>query len=208
MVEVHDQIRDKTGHQVALLDLFQYPTVRSLAGHIEHCAAVAKSGSVAMNRGKMRQELAARQNALRQLRHKTEMSAEDTIELTPDIAIIGYSARFPGAENAGRFWENLRLGVESIRSFSVAELESVGAGSGGPARSRLRPRRRAAGEDLDGFDAGFFGIHARGRAAISGSAAAVVPWSARGRRWSMRGMRRGRSRVRRGCLRGRGRTRI
>ena len=65
MVEVHDQLRDKTGHTVALLDLFQYPTVRSLAQHIEQRAAEATNGSAAMNRGRMRHQLAARQNALR-----------------------------------------------------------------------------------------------------------------------------------------------
>jgi acyl carrier protein len=72
MVEVHDQLRDKTGHNVALLDLFQYPTVRSLAQHIEQRAAEAGNGeaSAAMNRGKMRQQLAARQNALRQSLNK------------------------------------------------------------------------------------------------------------------------------------------
>ena len=64
MVEVHDQLRDKTGHTVALLDLFQYPTVRSLARHIEQRATEAGNGNAAMNRGKMR--LAARQNAMRQ----------------------------------------------------------------------------------------------------------------------------------------------
>jgi amino acid adenylation domain-containing protein len=63
MVEVHDQLRDKTGTQVALLDLFQFPTVRSLAQHMQKGQ---KEGAPAsgMNRGKMRQQLAARQNKL------------------------------------------------------------------------------------------------------------------------------------------------
>jgi acyl-coenzyme A synthetase/AMP-(fatty) acid ligase/acyl carrier protein len=65
MVEVHDQIRDKTGHQVALLDLFQYPTVRSLAQHIGHRANLKTGGATALNRGKLRQQLAIRQKPLR-----------------------------------------------------------------------------------------------------------------------------------------------
>jgi amino acid adenylation domain-containing protein len=64
MVEVHDQLRDKTGLQVALLDLFQYPTVRSLARYLQKEDAT-RSGSTGSNRGRMRQQLAARQNALR-----------------------------------------------------------------------------------------------------------------------------------------------
>jgi len=65
MVEVHDQIRDKTGHQVALLDLFQYPTVRSLALHLGQNTLTKTGGAIGLNRGKLRQQLAARQNTLR-----------------------------------------------------------------------------------------------------------------------------------------------
>ena len=48
------------------------------------------------------------------------MNDEVAIESSSDIAIIGYAARFPGAENATQYWENLVHGVESIRiSFIV-----------------------------------------------------------------------------------------
>jgi hypothetical protein len=61
---VHDQLRDKTEHKVALLDLFQYPTVRSLAEHLQRPARkLTDSGGLA--RGKLR--LAARQGAVRNL---------------------------------------------------------------------------------------------------------------------------------------------
>src|SRR5277367_2781737 len=88
------------------------------------------------------------------------MNPEDSIESTSDIAIIGYAARFPGAENAGQFWENLCHGVESIRAFSAKELEAVGV-----SKSLLRdPEYVRAGaplSHLDAFDAGFFGISPR-----------------------------------------------
>jgi len=32
------------------------------------------------------------------------MNHEPSTESASDIAIIGYAARFPGAENAGQFW--------------------------------------------------------------------------------------------------------
>ena len=35
-----------------------------------------------------------------------------------DIAIVGMSCRFPGAENIDQFWKNLCNGVESISFFS------------------------------------------------------------------------------------------
>jgi acyl transferase domain-containing protein/thioesterase domain-containing protein/acyl carrier protein len=88
------------------------------------------------------------------------MNHEDSIEPASDIAVIGYAARFPGAENAGQFWENLCHGVESIRSFSVQELESVGV-----SKSLLRDpdyvRAGAPLSHLDAFDASFFGINPR-----------------------------------------------
>jgi acyl transferase domain-containing protein/thioesterase domain-containing protein/acyl carrier protein len=88
------------------------------------------------------------------------MNHDDSIEPTSDIAIIGYAARFPGAENGGQFWENLCHGVESIRTFTAKELESVGV-----SKSVLRDpeyvRAGAPMSHLEAFDAGFFGISPR-----------------------------------------------
>jgi amino acid adenylation domain-containing protein len=65
MIEVHDQLRDKTGHQIALLDLFQYPTVRSLAHHLGQKSTHANSEAAGSKRGKLRQRLGAKQTILR-----------------------------------------------------------------------------------------------------------------------------------------------
>jgi len=65
MIEVHDQLRDKTGHHIALLDLFQYPTVRSLALHLSQRETHASTEATGLSRGKLRQQLSARQNAIR-----------------------------------------------------------------------------------------------------------------------------------------------
>ncbi len=43
-------------------------------------------------------------------------------EENPDIAIIGMSCRFPGANTPEAFWTNLENGVESIRRFTAEEL--------------------------------------------------------------------------------------
>ena len=88
------------------------------------------------------------------------MNPEEPLHATSDIAIIGFAARFPGAESAAQFWDNLSLGVESIRSFSVKELESVGV-----SKTVLRdPDYVRAGAPLahvSSFDAEFFGISPR-----------------------------------------------
>jgi acyl transferase domain-containing protein/thioesterase domain-containing protein/acyl carrier protein len=88
------------------------------------------------------------------------MSIEEPIEPNSDIAIIGFAARFPGAENVEQFWGNLCNGVESIRTFSAAQLSSIGI-----SQSLLQNpdfvRAGAPLAHLDEFDAGFFGINPR-----------------------------------------------
>ena len=82
------------------------------------------------------------------------------MEVTSEVAVIGYAGRFPGAGDVGGYWDNLRGGVESIRSFSAAELASVGV-SAAALRDPDYVRVGAPLAHLDGFDAGFFGISPR-----------------------------------------------
>jgi phthiocerol/phenolphthiocerol synthesis type-I polyketide synthase E len=78
----------------------------------------------------------------------------------PDIALIGFACRFPGAKNANQYWGNLRSGVESISFFSDNELVEAGVDAG-----LLRdPHYVKAAPILDGiseFDAAFFGYSPR-----------------------------------------------
>lgn len=73
------------------------------------------------------------------------------------IAIVGMAGRFPGAINVGEFWRNLRNGVESIRSLSDAELLAAGVSAQDLARSDY-VRRASVLDDVDMFDAAFFGL--------------------------------------------------
>jgi acyl transferase domain-containing protein/acyl carrier protein len=79
-------------------------------------------------------------------------------ESTTDIAIIGISARFPGARNVAEFWRNLRDGVESISFFTDEELTAAGVE---PTAFRSPDYVRAAGvlSDVELFDAAFFGFN-------------------------------------------------
>lgn len=77
-----------------------------------------------------------------------------------DIAIIGVSARFPGAEDANTFWKNLLEGIESISSFSDDELRESGIGEEVLASSNYIRRRGILGNALN-FDANFFDITPR-----------------------------------------------
>lgn len=76
------------------------------------------------------------------------------------IAIIGMAGRFPGARNVREFWENLRDGVESIRSLSDAELLAAGVTPAEIARPDY-VKRAAVLEAVPMFDASFFGLSPR-----------------------------------------------
>jgi acyl transferase domain-containing protein len=72
------------------------------------------------------------------------------------IAIIGTACRVPGADDLDTFWRNLLDGVDSVRTYTDAELRAAGV----PAELLADPRYVRAARHLDGidlFDAEFFG---------------------------------------------------
>lgn len=77
-----------------------------------------------------------------------------------EIAIIGMAGRFPGARTIERFWENVRDGVESIRALSDDELRARGV-SGAELSSPLYVKACPVLDDIDKFDARFFGFSPR-----------------------------------------------
>jgi acyl transferase domain-containing protein len=79
---------------------------------------------------------------------------------TECIAVIGMSGRFPGATDLETFWSNLRDGVGSVSFFSEEELARAGVSED----VQRDPRFVGAGgvlDDIDMFDADFFGFNAR-----------------------------------------------
>ena len=75
------------------------------------------------------------------------MNVRDT---TDGIALIGLAGRFPGAPDATAFWKNLCAGVESISRFDDLDPETPNL-----------VRARSLLDDVDLFDAGFFGMQSR-----------------------------------------------
>src|SRR5438874_1311679 len=77
-----------------------------------------------------------------------------------DIAVIGISLRFPGAETPEEFWQNLANGVESTTFFTDEQLAAAGT----PPETlknadfvKANPILR----DIESFDAAFFGFKPR-----------------------------------------------
>ncbi|MBQ0988747.1 hypothetical protein KBX08_01390 [Micromonospora sp. H61] len=81
------------------------------------------------------------------------------MNVTTDVAVVGMSARFPGASDVGEYWTSLRTGRCSIRRFDAETL----AASGVPVEERQRPDYVPAKgflDDADRFEAGLFGFSA------------------------------------------------
>ena len=75
------------------------------------------------------------------------------------VAIIGMSGRFPGAKNVEKFWENLANQVDCISRFKAEELEHTILSAEAKARGKTSVSARGVLEDVDQFDASFFGIY-------------------------------------------------
>lgn len=135
LIQVHGRLRE---HYPALelVDLFKHPTLATLTDFLCRPDAGAQADS----------------DEWSPLRPTTD---QDT-----DVAVIGLSCRFPGAEDAAEFWDNLRQGRESIARFTVDELVASGFNRemvSDPAYVRASPVMK----DAAGFDAAFFGYGAR-----------------------------------------------
>jgi acyl transferase domain-containing protein/acyl carrier protein len=90
----------------------------------------------------------------------TDNTGQVTANNGSEIAIIGLIGRFPGAASVDEFWRNLREGVESVTFFTDEELRAAGIDSA----SLSAPNYVKAGrylEDIDLFDASFFGFSPR-----------------------------------------------
>ncbi|MCP5047610.1 MAG: polyketide synthase, partial [bacterium] len=82
---------------------------------------------------------------------------KDSYSLTGmEIAVIGMSARFPGAGDTREFWQNLEKGVESITFFSLEESQAAGVAPE-VFHSPGYVNARGVVRDVDCFDPLFFG---------------------------------------------------
>jgi amino acid adenylation domain-containing protein/non-ribosomal peptide synthase protein (TIGR01720 family) len=144
LVRVQQLIASRTGHELPIAALFEFPTIRALARYLREGRAEPVAGEAPA------------------ARVTTATGAAQTVE---PIAIIGMAGRFPGAANVEQFWRNLRDGVESIRFFTTEEL----LGAGCDAQLVADPNYVPARGYLDGadlFDSQFFGYSPKEAALI------------------------------------------
>ncbi|MEM9149568.1 MAG: amino acid adenylation domain-containing protein, partial [Cyanobacteria bacterium P01_F01_bin.3] len=132
--------------RLSIVTLFQYPTIQSLARHLADEST--DTGEHASTEETQTEENQAEDRQPERIGRN----------ITGDIAIVGMSGRFPGAETLDEFWQNLCNGVESISFFSDDELDFIENGI-----SHRLNYVKASGilPDSDRFDATFFGYSAR-----------------------------------------------
>ncbi|TCP59316.1 amino acid adenylation domain-containing protein [Tumebacillus sp. BK434] len=135
LVRVHDLLQAELQADVPIVELFQYPTVHLLAEEI---------GRRSQGAGQTKQRAA----------HAPQAAEER------DIAIVGIGLRLPDADDVYEFWANLTGGLESVREIADEELEAAWFHQDPAARRKL-VRSGAFLEDIDQFDAAFFGISAQ-----------------------------------------------
>ncbi len=142
---VQRALAERLDRPVAIVDLFRYPTVASLAEHLGDDGA----DRTAVERGRGR--------AVAQRRSATEGRDGGGTER---IAVIGMAGRFPGAPDLDAFWRNLRGGVESIVPLTDEQVRAAGTD---PDVLRRPDFVRAAGvlDGADLFDADFFDLTPR-----------------------------------------------
>ncbi|MBM3807745.1 MAG: SDR family NAD(P)-dependent oxidoreductase [Acidimicrobiia bacterium] len=144
LVQMHERLREEFDSPVTLVELFKYPTVSSLAQFIDGGQDAASTAAAQ-----------GREQAQRRRARRSHVEAADT-----DVAVIGMSCRFPGADDVDTFWKNLAAGVESITFFTDDEIKQSGIDS----RTADDPNYVKASSvlsDIAGFDPEFFGISTR-----------------------------------------------
>ena len=136
--EVRLALQNAFGTNLQIVDLFQYPTIRSLAERLQ----------------------AERTTEVEPVRFNEIVKTELPGSGTKGFAIVGMVCRFPGASSIEEFWHNLEAGVESIADFCDEELRTAGVSEELIASPNYVKRAGVmAGPDL--FDARFFDISAR-----------------------------------------------
>jgi glutamate-1-semialdehyde-2,1-aminomutase len=134
LTQVYNQLVTLFGPELSVVQLFQYPTIQSLAQQLNQPGA-------AITAPKPTSSPITRQNIT-----------------DNEIAIIGLAGRFPGAQDIDTFWQNLCDGVESISGFAAAEIEVPDR------QVLTHPNYVKAGAilpDIEQFDAAFFGYSPR-----------------------------------------------
>ncbi|MGB4247810.1 MAG: beta-ketoacyl synthase N-terminal-like domain-containing protein, partial [Pseudohongiellaceae bacterium] len=131
-IQVQHELELLLEREVSMVELFDTPTIRSMAMHFSgRAAAVDRIGSAQPAR------------------------SGDRNASSGDIAVIGIACRFPGAHGPEAFWRVLEEGVETLTFFTPAEAIAAGVAperAHDPAQVNVAPVL----DDVEGCDLDFW----------------------------------------------------
>ena len=142
LVRIHGRLEEALGREVPVVDLFEHPTVRSLARHLDPRQVAAALERVD---DRAAAELAA-------------LAGEGTS--APPLAVIAMVGRFPDAPSVDEFWQRLVEGHEGIRPLTDEELRAAGVGSANLENPDF-VKAATRVEGVEDFDAAFFDMRPR-----------------------------------------------
>ncbi|MFQ3244035.1 MAG: acyl transferase domain-containing protein/surfactin synthase thioesterase subunit/acyl carrier protein [Arenicella sp.] len=185
-VEFVKSINQELGINVKQAKLYDYPDLFSLVDYVSGLikdtsqpaereqksdkAKLSQSDQTAVVLEKNNDKLSSKKTTLTnkdpnlEVETKTTKSYELNV-VEPDrqteIAIIGMSARLPGAENTSQFWENLKTGVNSVTEIPSQRWSVKKHYDPDPEKpNKTYSKWGGFLKDIDKFDAGFFNITA------------------------------------------------
>ncbi|MGK3980503.1 amino acid adenylation domain-containing protein [Sorangium sp. So ce118] len=141
--------------------VYEHNTLASLAEGL-----IARHGDALLGHlGRPRAAPATRAPALPAQASGASRAAEAALP-SADIAIVGLTGRYPGADTIDAFWQNLQQGRDCVTEVPEGRWGPVAAGPQGSADAA--PRRRWGGflGNVDRFDPLFFNISPREAAAM------------------------------------------
>lgn len=160
--ELHLTLEKSLGRSIQVVDLFQFPSIRSLAEHLD---AQETSKVPVINEAPAMEQAAFQQESMNDAGELAAETSSDTgneqiVGNPRAFAIIGMAGRFPGARSVEELWQNVKAGKESIIDLSDDELRQAGIDEAiFSAPSYVK--RAAIVDDVEYFDAKFFSMSAR-----------------------------------------------
>ncbi|PSB08434.1 polyketide synthase, partial [Pleurocapsa sp. CCALA 161] len=141
LVQAQAELEQRFDKQISVADMFIHSNVEALAKYLSEDRSKEGTPPEGQQRAKIRQQ---------------QRGASGQVE----IAVIGMSCRFPGADNIEQFWQNLQNGVSSISFFSEEDIRE----SGIDPKVLQNPNYVMASpiiSNTEHFDANFFGCSAK-----------------------------------------------
>ena len=139
VTRVHGDLQPVLGDRLTLVDLFRYPTIRSLVAAFGEASVGESALASARVRGRKRSRGEHRDGS---------------------IAVVGLACRFPGASNPAAFWKLLREGREAVEELSDDQLLEAGVSREQLGREGF-VKKSVLLDGIDRFDAGYFGYSPR-----------------------------------------------